>query len=289
MSIKGGGGLGKGLDALLGNAVSSEPVPKAGRAGTDQLNLDQLVPNPGQPRSTFDDAELRQLADSISANGMLQPILARPDPRLSGRYQIVAGERRWRAAQLAGYHEVPVIIRQLTDRETLEIALVENLQRHDLNPMEEARAYHKLIEDFAGTQASVAERIGKSRSHLANTLRLLHLPDEVQEWVELGELQAGHARAILSADDPLSVARMVKKKGLSVRQAERLAKGWAVKASGQTGGDNSADTESLERALTTVFGMKVSIKGSGQRGEVRIRYSNPAELRQIEAKVRGQW
>jgi len=220
---------------------------------------------------------------------MLQPILVRPDPQGTGSYQIVAGERRWRAAQLAGYHEVPVIIRQLKDSESLEIALIENLQRHDLNPMEEARAYHKLIEDFAGTQASVAERVGKSRSHLANTLRLLHLPDEVQEWVELGELQAGHARAILSAEDPLSVAKVVRKKGLSVRQAERLARDRSVKARGQTGGNSSADTESLERALTIAFGMKVSIKGSGQRGEVRIRYSNPAELRKIEAKVRGQW
>ncbi len=289
MSSKGSGGLGKGLDALLGNTVSSGLAPKTNKAGLEQLNLDQLVPNPGQPRSIFDDSELRQLADSITANGILQPILVRPDPQGTGSYQIVAGERRWRAAQLAGYHEVPVIIRQLKDSESLEIALVENLQRHDLNPMEEARAYHKLIEDFAGTQSSVAERVGKSRSHLANTLRLLQLPDEVQEWVELGDLQAGHARAILSAEDPLSLAKVVRKKGLSVRQAEQLAKDRPGKARGQTGRDSSPDTESLERALTTVFGMKVSIKGSGQRGEVRIRYSNPAELRKIEAKVRGQW
>ena len=289
MSTKGSGGLGQGLDALLGNTVSSDVVPKKGKAGIEKLNLDQLVPNPGQPRSIFDDPELRQLADSIRANGMLQPILVRPDPQGSGGYQIVAGERRWRAAQLAGYHEVPVIIRQLKDKETLEIALVENLQRHDLNPMEEARAYHKLIEDFASTQASVAERVGKSRSHLANTLRLLQLPDQVQDWVELGDLQAGHARAILSAKDPLSLARVVRKKGLSVRQAERLAKERSGKASSQTSGHSGADTESLERALTTAFGMKVSIKGSGQSGEVRIRYSNPAELRQLEAKVRGQW
>tara|TARA_Y100000588_G_scaffold139627_1_gene153530 strand:- start:268 stop:735 length:468 start_codon:yes stop_codon:yes gene_type:complete len=155
--------------------------------------------------------------------------------------------------------------------------------------MEEARAYHRLIEEFAGTQASVAEKVGKSRSHLANTLRLLHLPGEVQEWVELGDLQAGHARAILSAQDPLSLARVVRKKGLSVRQAEQLAKGGSGKARGRTSRDSNVDTKSLERALTTVFGMTVSIKGSGQSGEVRIRYSNPAELRQIEAKVRGQW
>ena len=288
MSTK-GGGLGKGLDALLGNAVSLEAAAKPANGGLQQLNLDQLAPNPGQPRSIFDDLELRQLADSITANGMLQPILVRPDPGGSGNYQIVAGERRWRAAQLAGYHEVPVIIRQLEDRETLEIALVENLQRQDLNPMEEARAYRKLLGEYSGTQASVAERVGKSRSHLANTLRLLNLPDEVQEWLEAGELQAGHARAILSAEEPLSLARAVIKKGLSVRQTEQLAKMGLAKPGGTESGSRNADTETLERVLTTAFGMKVSIKGSGQSGEVRIRYSNAGELRQIEAKVRGQW
>ena len=289
MSTKGSGGLGKGLDALLGNTVSLAAVPNSKNAGLEQLNLDQLVPNPGQPRSIFDDSELKQLADSITVNGMLQPILVRPDPQGSGSYQIVAGERRWRAAQLAGYHEVPVIIRQLKDSETLEIALVENLQRQDLNPMEEARAYRRLLEDFGGTQASVAERVGKSRSHLANTLRLLNLPGEVQKWLELGDLQAGHARAILAAKDSLSLARVVITKGLSVRQTEQLAKKWSGKSSRPEGISPSADTESLERALTTAFGMKVLIKGSGQSGEVRIRYSSPQELMQIEAKVRGQW
>ena len=289
MSTKGSGGLGKGLDALLGNPAPLGQISKAGNPSLDHLNLDQLSPNPDQPRAIFDDSELTQLADSIKANGMLQPILVRPDPAGSPNFQIVAGERRWRAAQLAGYHEVPVIIRQLKDREVLEIALVENLQRQDLNPMEEARALEKLIANYGGTQVSVAERVGISRSHLANTLRLLNLPGEVQEWVELGDLQAGHARAILSARDPLALAKLARKKGLSVRQTEQLAKGQSGEPIGRANGSRDPNTQSLESALTTVFGMKVSIKGSGQKGQVCIRYSNPEELRQIEEKIRGQW
>jgi len=220
---------------------------------------------------------------------VLQPLLVRPAPDGSGNYQIIAGERRWRAAQRASCHEVPVIIRQLIDSKSLEIALVENLQRHDLNPMEEARAFRKLITEFGSTQEEVAKQIGKSRSHVANTLRLLSLPDKVQGWGETGELQAGHGRAILSAEDPLTLAMSVRQKGLSVRQTEALAKGAVKKTGVGHPGTLDPDTENLQRGLTTVFGLKVLINGSGQKGEVRIRYSSPEQLDQIAAKLRGQW
>ena len=284
-----GGGLGKGLDALLGGSAALESESSAGRSGLDTLYLDQIVPNPGQPRTHFDDSELDQLADSIRENGVLQPLLVRPAPDGSGNYQIIAGERRWRAAQRASCHEVPVIIRQLIDRKALEIALVENLQRHDLNPMEEARAFRRLITEFEGTQEEVAKRIGKSRSHVANTLRLLSLPEKVQGWVEAGELQAGHGRAILAADDPLTLAMRVRQKGLSVRQTEALAKGTVKKPRVDRSGSLDPDTENLQRGLTTLFGLKVLIHGSGQKGEVRIRYSSPEQLDQIATKLRGQW
>ena len=284
-----GGGLGKGLDALLGGSSVLDAESKAGRLGLDTLYLDQIVPNPGQPRTHFDDSELDQLADSIRENGVLQPLLVRPAPDGSGNYQIIAGERRWRAAQRASCHEVPVIIRQLIDRKALEIALVENLQRHDLNPMEEARAFRRLITEFEGTQEEVAKRIGKSRSHVANTLRLLNLPEKVQGWVEAGELQAGHGRAILAADEPLTLAMRVRQKGLSVRQTEALAKGTVKKPRVDRSGSLDPDTENLQRGLTTLFGLKVLIHGSGQKGEVRIRYSSPEQLDQIATKLRGQW
>ena len=284
-----GSGLGKGLDALLGGSSALEPGSRARKLGLDTLYLDQIVANPGQPRTHFDDSELDQLAESIRENGVLQPILVRPAPDGSGNYQIIAGERRWRAAQRASCHEVPVIIRELIDSKALEIALVENLQRHDLNPIEEARAFRRLITEFGGTQEEVSKRIGKSRSHLANTLRLLNLPDRVQGWVETGELQAGHGRAILSAEDPLGLAMKVRQEGLSVRQTEVLAKGRVKKAKVGHPGTPDPDTENLQRVLTTLFGLKVLINGSGQKGEVRIRYSSPEQLDQITAKVRGQW
>jgi ParB family chromosome partitioning protein len=284
-----GSGLGKGLDALLGDSPVLDSGSRRDRAGLDTLYLDQIVPNPGQPRTHFDDSELAQLAESIRENGVLQPILVRPAPDGSDNYQIIAGERRWRAAQRASCHEVPVIIRQLDDNKALEIALVENLQRHDLNPIEEARAYRRLMTEFGDTQEAIAQRIGKSRSHLANTLRLLGLPDRVQGWVEAGELQAGHGRAILSAEDPLTLAVKVRQEGLSVRQTELLAKGAVKKTEVGQSGTLDLDTQNFERVLTTLFGLKVLIKGSGQSGEVRIRYSSPEQLDQIATKLRGQW
>lgn len=282
-------GLGQGLDALLGGTSSPGPEPKVRKTGLDTLYLDQISPNPGQPRTQFNESELAQLADSIRENGILQPILVRPDPDGSDNYQIVAGERRWRAAQRANCHEVPVIIREIGNTESIEIALVENLQRHDLNPMEEARAYKRLITEFGGTQEGVAQRIGKSRSHLANTLRLLNLPNRVQQWLETGEFQAGHARAILSAEDPLALAEKVRKKGLSVRQTELLAKKGSVRTPASQSEAPDPDTQNLERALTALFGLKVRVKGSATTGEVRIRYSSPRQLEQISAKLRGQW
>jgi len=288
MSAK-GVGLGKGLDALLGGSAEANREHPAGRSGVETLYLDQIIPNPAQPRTAFDHAELSSLAESIREQGILQPLLVRPDPGGSSNYQIVAGERRWRAAQIAQCHEVPVIIRQLQDNETMEIALVENLQRHDLNPIEEARAYSRLIADFGGTQESIARRIGKSRSYLANTVRLLNLPVEVQNWVETGELQAGHARAVLSSSDPLALAEQVKIKGLSVRQTELLAKRGrlAMKVEGSKKPD--ADTLNMEKVLTDLFGLSVVIRGSGSSGEIRIRYTSADQIEGLAAKLRGQW
>jgi len=282
-------GLGKGLDALLGDTSPADRESNVKKVGLDTLYLDQMSPNPDQPRSHFNESELAQLADSIRENGVLQPILVRADPKGSDNYQIVAGERRWRAAQRANCHEVPVIIRQISNTEALEIALVENLQRHDLNPMEEARAYKRLITEFGGTQEAVAQRLGKSRSYLANTLRLLNLPEKVQEWLETGEFQAGHARAILSAGDPLALAIQVRKKGLSVRQAELLAKKSPIKSAVRHSQTSDPDTQNLEKALTVLVGLKVRVKGSAKTGEVRIRYSTPQQLEQIADKLRGQW
>lgn len=282
-------GLGKGLDALLGHTSPVDRESNVKKVGLETLYLDQMSPNPDQPRSHFNESELAQLADSIRENGVLQPILVRSDPKGSGNYQIVAGERRWRAAQRANCHEVPVIIRQIGNTEALEIALVENLQRHDLNPMEEARAYKRLITEFGGTQEVVAQRLGKSRSYLANTLRLLNLPDKAQEWLETGEFQAGHARAILSAGDPLALAIQVRKKGLSVRQTELLAKEGPMKSAGSQSKASDPDTQNLEKALTVLVGLKVKVKGSAKAGEVRIRYSNPQQLEQLADKLRGQW
>ena len=277
--------LGQGLDALFGNRPEELGIGN-GERGSQTLTLDLIRPSSQQPRKHFDETELNELATSIQENGVLQPILVRPDPVHSGGYEIVAGERRWRAAQIAQCHEVPVVIRTLKDREALEISLIENIQRHDLSAIEEAHGYRHLTEEFNETQDGIARQVGKSRSHVANAIRLLKLPERVQQWLEEGVLQAGHARALLAAKDPTGLAKMVIKQGLSVRQTEKLVNRLHVSKTRVQG--KSADTRTLEAELSLVLGLKVTISGDAERGDVRIAYRNLSQLDRLIAKLRNQ-
>ncbi|MBW6505489.1 MAG: ParB/RepB/Spo0J family partition protein, partial [Rhodobacteraceae bacterium] len=225
-------GLGRGLSALMADVnIAHERDPSAGARGRGELRLavEKLVPNPDQPRRDFDAAALEELAGSIRAKGVIQPLLVRAHPTDPGLYEIVAGERRWRAAQMAQLHDVPVLLRELSDTEVLEVAIIENIQRADLNPIEEALSYRQLMDRFGHTQEKMAEALSKSRSHIANLLRLLQLPPEVQVWLREGKLTAGHARALVPTADPIAFASQVIAKGLSVRETERLAKAPATK------------------------------------------------------------
>lgn len=289
--------LGRGLSALLGDyagARNAIDTPAAAEASapeevlaTSEIAIDRIVPNPKQPRRTFAEVELQELAESIRAKGVLQPILVRPDPANADMFEIVAGERRWRAARRAGLTSIPAVVRTMDDREMLEIAIIENVQRADLNPVEEAEAYKSLIDRFGRTQESVATQVGKSREHISNTLRLLNLPDDVREHVREGRLSAGHARALLKTQDPASLATIVIAKGLSVRDTESLAKtdksstrGRAeTKASDE---NKDVDTKALELDLQRSLGLDVDIRHiNGKGGEVRIRYSQLEQLDEI--------
>ena len=273
-------GLGRGLSALLGEA---QDIPHAVEPaeGVRAIPIELVHRNPDQPRRHFPDEEIAELEASIRDKGILQPILVRPSPRTEGEYEIVAGERRWRAAQKAGLRVIPALIRILDDDHAFEIAIVENVQREDLNAMEEAQAYASLMRRMAYTQDKAAGAVGKSRSHVANTLRLLQLPESVQDHVLYGRLTAGHARAILSAADPEALAQVIVDKGLSVRDAEALAKpsaGTAKKASGPRKAPKDTDTAALESDLEDVLGMSVDITDRGGAGEVRIKYATLEQL-----------
>ena len=277
--------LGRGLDALFGEDDDY--------ASLDRLRPSRLVPveilsaNPFQPRQRFDDDEMAELVDSVRQQGVLQPILVRPEPDDPSRYQIVAGERRWRAAQAAQLHEVPVVVRELDDEETLRLALIENVQRENLSPLEEAEAYQRLIRDFRHSQDDLARAVGKSRSHVANTLRLLTLPDDVRDLLEQGQLSAGHARALLASPDPGIAAQETVRLGLNVRQTEALARGGAparprrraarAAPSGQSAKD--PDTLALEREVSDLLGLRVAIDAiDGQRGSVTVHYQTLEQL-----------
>jgi ParB family chromosome partitioning protein len=270
-------GLGRGLSALLGESeATADPA-----AGVREIPIELIVRNPDQPRRSFDEAELEVLATSVREKGLLQPILVRPDPADANRYQIVAGERRWRASQRAGLKVVPALVRELDDIETLEVAIVENVQRADLNPVEEALGYKALIDRFGRTQEQVSHVVGKSRSHVANILRLLNLPEEVQAMLADGRLSAGHARALVGASDPIALAHRVVKEGMNVRLAEALAKkddkdGGARPARPPRIKD--ADTVAFERDLSEKMGLKVEIDDRGGKGEIRISYNNLEQL-----------
>jgi ParB family chromosome partitioning protein len=274
-------GLGRGLSALLDEAEAVTPEGRAA-AGAEEIPIELIRRNPDQPRRAFPDEEMEELAASIREKGVLQPILIRPLPETPGAYQIVAGERRWRAAQRAGLRSIPALVRELNDLEVMEIALVENVQRADLNAMEEARGYQAMITRFSRTQEIIARMVGKSRSHVANTLRLLHLAPAVQEHLEAGRLSAGHARALMGAADPETLARVIIEKGLSVREAEALAQR-AERADGSSPAPRrraakDADTAALENDLADVLGLEVEVRDRGGAGEVRLRYKTLEQL-----------
>ena len=280
-------GLGRGLSALLGEA---EDIPHASAPanGVREIPIELIHRNPEQPRRHFPDAEIAELESSIRSQGILQPILVRPSPRTPGDFEIVAGERRWRAAQKAGLAIVPALVRALDDDHAFEIAVIENVQREDLNAMEEAQAYASLMRRMAYTQDRTATAVGKSRSHVANTLRLLQLPDAVQDHVLFGRLTAGHARAILAAAFPEVLAQTIVDKGLSVREAEALAKPKSdapKKGSGPRRAPKDTDTAALEADLEEALGMSVDIADHGGAGEIRIRYATLEQLDELCRKL----
>ena len=276
--------LGRGLSALLGNGDDNpDTPPTAGLTSSPtQVPIENLHPGRYQPRRIFEETEIKELAESIQGLGILQPILVREHPEQDGAFEIIAGERRWRAAQLAQLHEVPVLVRKLSDVEALEIALVENLQRENLSPLEEAEGYRQLIEEFSHTQEELGKIVGKSRSHLANTMRLLNLPDGVKELLDQGELSAGHARALLNADDPVGLAKKVVKSGMNVRQTEKLVnKKAAPKPVGPKTEDKDANTISLENDLSSLLGLKIDIEPKGHAGKFIINYQTLEQLDDI--------
>jgi ParB family chromosome partitioning protein len=277
--------LGRGLAALIGDMDTPQRADTGSTAAAPApdrtVPVEHVGPNPRNPRRTFAEAELEDLAASIRQHGIVQPIVVRPSPAKAGRYEIIAGERRWRAAQRAGIADVPVIIRNVDDRTSLEIAIVENVQRADLNPLEEALGYQQLIDEHDYVQNDLAQIIGKSRSHVANTLRLLKLPDEVRRFVADGALSAGHARTLVTAIDPAALAQKIIRDGLSVRQAEALAQQAAQPKTSQpprAQEEKDADTRALEQLLTDVTGLKVAIAHRENGGELRIAYKSLEQL-----------
>lgn len=291
--------LGRGLSALLGESGvaaaasvmdgGNAAVTAAAKTGLRTLAVGQLKPGKFQPRRQFDEDAIADLVESVREKGVLQPLLVRP---IEGGYEIIAGERRWRAAQRAQLHEVPVIIRDFTDKEALEVALVENLQRQDLSPLEEADGYRRLVDEFSHTQEELAKAVGKSRSHVANMMRLLALPDPIKDMVESKQISAGHARALLTAADPLSLAREVLDKQLNVRQTEKLAANESKAKTAGGGGrpaapSKDADTAALERDLAELLGVKVTLTSQGKGGELTIHYGTLEQLDDILSRLTG--
>ena len=299
-------GLGKGLSALISENYVQQPAPatagkKADSAGgVYTLEVGKLHAGKYQPRTKFNDSALNELSESIRQNGIMQPVIVRPSAK-DGMYEIIAGERRWRAAQLAKLKEVPVIIRELTDKQALELALIENIQRQDLTPLDEANGYQRLIEEFDYTQEELASSVGKSRSHVANLLRLLSLPEEVRDMMDNGELTMGHARALIGLPNAADLARDIVRKGLNVRQAEQVSRD----AQGQTnksvsragrppssgyvaqGGNKDPDILALEESLSENLGIRVSIIDRGQSGEISLCYDSLVQLDEILRRLSG--
>ena len=295
--------LGRGLSALFEDARSEVVATSAdGTEGGDDLRHDpsngtirfieisRVAPHPDQPRRHFDDAALAELADSISTRGVIQPIIVRPVA--DNRFQIVAGERRWRAAQRAQLHQIPAIIRDFSEAETLEIALVENIQREDLNPIEEAQAYRRLMSQFGHSQEALGRLVGKSRSHIANLVRLLDLPESIQDLVMAGDLSMGHGRALIGAIDGERLALDIARKGLSVRETERLVRKTKLGAERKAGhksvpGAQDADIASMERQISDLLGLKVAISFNNGAGSITLHYANLDQLDLIMARLQG--
>jgi ParB family chromosome partitioning protein len=281
-------GLGRGLSSLLGEAAREQPIGGDAAAGVRTLPVGQIVPNPDQPRRHFDEDALDELAASLKASGLIQPIVVRPK---GGAYEIVAGERRWRAAQRAQLHDVPVLVRTLTDAETVELAIVENVQRQDLNAIEEAEAYQRLIKEYGHTQEAIGRIVGKSRSHITNLLRLLELPLSVRAALADGRLSMGHARALITAADPEALARDVIAGGLSVRETEALARGPKLKrerAPKMEYKGASADIWQLQRQLADQLGLKVAIQHGPNGGTVTIAYASLDQLDMVCQRLSGE-
>ena len=281
-------GLGRGLSALMGDDDAGFATI-AGARRPSRLPLEHLTPGRFQPRRRFDPDLEQELVSSIKEKGILQPILVRPTDS-ADVYEIVAGERRWRAAQAAGVHQAPVIVRDLSDSEALQVAIVENVQRTDLSPVEEGRGYQRLIEEFSHTQDQVSGLVGKSRSHVANLIRLLILPEAVLAMMDEGKLTMGHARALIGAEDPVALARTIVGRGLNVRQAETLAQNAKGKKSARTTpapAHKDADTLALERNMSQATGLRVTINHRGEAGEIRIVYQSLEQLDDI-CRLLGQ-
>lgn len=282
--------LGRGLAALIGDMASMEGARVTeSNSGSKRLPVEFIIANRANPRRTFDPEQLEELTNSIREKGVMSPLLVRPtdDPNI---FELIAGERRWRASQKAGLHDVPVIIREVDDREALELAIIENVQRADLNALEEAMGYGQLIEQFEYTQQDLAQVIGKSRSHVANTLRLLKLPEDVQGMVASGTLTAGHARTLITVEDPGHLARQIVERGLSVREAEALSQQREPPPRPKPREDagRDADTVALERRLSDALGLSVSLSHSERGGRLEIRYRTLEQLDGICSKLTGQ-
>jgi ParB family transcriptional regulator, chromosome partitioning protein len=273
--------LGRGLAALIGDVGDETQTVERAR-NQRRVPIEHVKPNPRNPRRIFSDAELDELAASIEERGIIQPIVVRTARGAANSYEIIAGERRWRAAQRAGLHDVPIVVHEASDAEALELAIIENVQRADLNPLEEARGYHALSDEFGHSQDDIAKIVGKSRSHVANTLRLLKLPEPVKAYINAGKLSAGHARALLGQPDPEAVAREIVDKGLNVREVEALAQERAEQAGKKIAtrlrGTKDADTAALEKKVSDVLGLAVNIDHRGQGGVVRVRYRTLEQL-----------
>jgi ParB family chromosome partitioning protein len=292
--------LGRGLSALLGESTKDVPIdgepttqdaPSSGQRSIQLLEISRISPHPDQPRRHFDAAALDELAESIATRGVIQPIVVRPAG--GDRFQIVAGERRWRAAQKAQLHRIPAIVRDFSEAETLEIALVENIQREDLNPIEEAQAYRRLIDQFSHSQDALARLVGKSRSHVANLMRLLELPDDVQHLVMTGRLSMGHGRALIGVPGCSALADDISRKGLSVRETERLVRKARDAARGRTGAvvnggaGRDPDLIAMEEHLADLLGLKVGIVHEGGKGALTLHYANLDQLDMICQRLTG--
>ena len=288
-------GLGRGLSALMADVAEPEAAKtQSDGSSVRMVPIEKVFANPEQPRKTFTQPELEDLSASIKEKGVLQPLIVRS--KLSGSsssFEIVAGERRWRAAQMAQLHQIPVIVREFSDTEVLEVAIIENVQRADLNAIEEALGYRLLMDRFGHTQEKVSEALGKSRSHIANLLRLLNLPAGIQTYVQEGVLSAGHARAIIGAPNPLGIAQQVIANNLSVRETERLVKSVSnapsVRKAPKSPTEKDADTRALEADLSAALGMKVALEheGGGEAGKLSVSYKNLEELDDLCRKLSG--